>query len=129
MRASAPTVGDYMTADPVTIGRAQLASRALDLMQQRSIRHLPVLHEGKLCGVVSHRELHVLEELELVHELVLVDAVMTRDPLVVTPTDTLKATIERMILLKVGSAVVEEGGKVVGILTTIDALRALADRL
>ena len=51
------TVADYMTRKPFTIGRAQTARHALELMRSHNVRHLPVLYEGRLCGVVSLREL------------------------------------------------------------------------
>jgi len=123
-------VSDYMTREPVTIGRAQTASRALELMRQHDVRHLPVLYEGDLCGLISLRELSLVEQLEdVVPELILVDAVMAREPLSATPDESLAVVADRMADQKAGSAVVIEGGRVVGILTTIDTLHALADAL
>lgn len=123
-------VSEYMTRKPVTIGRAQTASRALELMQRNDVRHLPVLYEGQLCGLISHRELALVDQLEdVVPDLILVDAIMTKEPLAAAPDDSLAEVATRMAKAKAGSAVVLDKDQVVGILTTVDALRALAESL
>jgi len=47
------TVADYMTAGPYTIGREQSLVAAKQMMQRIHVRHLPVLHGGKLVGVFT----------------------------------------------------------------------------
>jgi CBS domain-containing protein len=54
---------------------------------------------------------------------------MTADALVVAPEDTLGEVAERMQELDVGSALVAEYGRLIGILTSRDLLRALAGRV
>lgn len=124
------TVRDYMTAGPYTIGSEQSLAKAHELMRENAVRHLPVLHAGRLAGMVSVRDLHLVETLKDVDpEAVSVEEAMTRDPFVVAP-DALLADVARdMAEKKLGSAIVAEKGKVVGVLTTVDALRALADAL
>ena len=46
-------VADAMTRDVVTAGPAMSVEEGLALMTDRRIRHLPVLEEGKLIGVIS----------------------------------------------------------------------------
>jgi len=58
-----------------------------------------------------------------------VGEVMTADPLVVAPEDTLGEVAERMRERDVGSALVAEFGRLIGILTSRDMLRALAGRV
>ncbi len=53
---------------------------------------------------------------------------MTRDLLTVAPEDTLGEVAERMVKAKVGSAVVADFGRMIGILTERDLLRAVAGR-
>jgi sulfide:quinone oxidoreductase len=55
--------------------------------------------------------------------------VMTADPLVVAPEDTLGEVAEKMRDRDVGSALVADSGRLIGILTSRDMLRALAGRV
>ena len=57
-----------------------------------------------------------------------IGSLMTTDFLMVEPWDTLGETAERMVRLDVGSALVVESGRLVGILTSRDLVRALAGR-
>src|SRR5437879_4833811 len=50
------TIRDYMTPAPHTIGVEQPLAVAAALMQAHHIRHLPVLHGGKLVGILSERD-------------------------------------------------------------------------
>jgi len=60
---------------------------------------------------------------------VTIGEVMTADPLVVAPEDTLGEVAERMRERDVGSALVADYGRLIGILTSRDMLRALAGRV
>lgn len=53
----ASTVGKWMTANPVTAGAGDEAAAALQVMIDRGFRHLPVIGDGGLIGVVSMRQL------------------------------------------------------------------------
>ncbi|MDX1659310.1 MAG: CBS domain-containing protein [Nitriliruptorales bacterium] len=64
MRASAAgvdthraTVGRWMTGDPVVANATDEAAAALQVMIDNGFRHLPVIGEGGLIGVVSMRSL------------------------------------------------------------------------
>ena len=75
-----PAVRKFMTTTPVTIEGDQTMSQAHALMAREQIRHLPVLSAGKLVGVITQSELHLVESLSMVDpNLMPVDAVMTRD--------------------------------------------------
>ena len=47
------TVGDEMTAPAITVTPDEAALGALSLMTKRRIRHLPVLEDGQVIGIVS----------------------------------------------------------------------------
>jgi acetoin utilization protein AcuB len=119
------TIREYMTPGPHTIGREQSLVAARQLMHKNHIRHLPVLHGGELVGVVSDRELEVMEALPGSKQLSVEDAMV---PAVYTTSeDTPLATVAAdMSRLKLGSVVVVDGGHVVGVFTASDGLRALA---
>jgi acetoin utilization protein AcuB len=124
------TIADRMTRTPHLIGAEQSMKSAHDLMRAHEIRHLPVLHGGKLIGLLSIRDLHLVETLPGVDpETVRVEEAMTQDVYAVEPKTPLKQVVKEMAARKLGSAVVVEGTKVVGLFTTIDALDLLAERL
>lgn len=124
------TIRDYMTESPHTIGSEQSLTKAHALMRDHNIRHLPVLHGGQLAGMVTVRDLHLVETLKDVDpESVRVEEAMTSEPYVVAPNALLKDVVLEMAERKLGSAIVVDGKKVVGVFTTVDALRALADAI
>jgi acetoin utilization protein AcuB len=96
-------------------------------MRETGARHLPVVEQSRLVGIVSERD--VLSYLETRTDLdpthLLVKAVMQTDVYSVDRATPLDVVAERMADQKYGSAVVWNGGEVVGIFTTIDANRAL----
>jgi acetoin utilization protein AcuB len=121
------TVGDFMTGAPCLIQRHETLATAHRTMREHRIRHLPVLEGLRLVGIVSDRDLHLVETLRDVDPaLVRVDEAMTPDPYTVAPGASLLTVARSMAKSKHGSAVVVKGGRVVGIFTTTDALDALA---
>ena len=100
------------------------------MMREHQIRHLPVLRGDQLVGLVSLRDLHLLEALDDVDpDKVRVSEAMTDEPYAVEVGTPLREVALNMGAHKWGSAVVLDGGKVVGVFTTIDAMRALANLL
>jgi acetoin utilization protein AcuB len=126
-----PTVKRYMSRQPWTISPSAKMSEAHRVMREHHIRHLPVLDEGKLVGIVSERDLHLIETLPGSDpEDVTVDEAMIADVYAVSPDEEVDKVIEKMADNKLGSAlVVTRNGKVEGIFTTIDALQCFADVL
>ena len=125
-----PTIQKYMTPNPHSIGAEQTLARAQALMAEHGIRHLPVMHEGKLLGIVTDRDLHLVESLKDVDpKLVTASDAMSRSVYAVAPDAPLDEVVGTMAEKKVGSAVVLQNGKIVGIFTTIDVCLALADLL
>ncbi|HWP04812.1 MAG TPA: CBS domain-containing protein [Polyangiaceae bacterium] len=123
-------ISQRMTKTPHLIGAEQSLRTAHDLMQKYEIRHLPVLHGGKLIGLVSQRDLHLVETLRDVDpEAVRVEEAMTQDVYAVEPKTALKEVVLEMAQRKLGSAVVVQGSTVVGVFTTVDALECLAELL
>jgi acetoin utilization protein AcuB len=122
-----PRVDQFMSRTPVTIGRDQPMSEAHKLMRSHGIRHLPVLHGGQLVGLVSDRDLHLVETLRDVDPTkVMVEEAMSPDPYVVAPDVAIDVVVAAMADRKLGSAVVMRHREVLGIFTTVDALHAFA---
>jgi acetoin utilization protein AcuB len=123
-------VEQYMTRGAHTIGREQTLATAHRMMREHGFRHLPVLDGGKLVGIVSQRDLHLIETLADVNpDEVRVEEAMTTEVFTVRPDAPLAEVARTMADQKLGSAVVMVGEKVVGIFTAVDAHRALADLL
>jgi acetoin utilization protein AcuB len=121
------TVQEFMTVGPVVIARGRTLSEAHRVMRERSIRHLPVVEAGRLVGVVSQRDLYLLETLQGVDPATeTVEEAMTRETYSVPPDAPLDDVAAEMAERRVGSAVVVDRGSVIGLFTTTDALRALA---
>jgi acetoin utilization protein AcuB len=121
-------IKDYMTAAPVSIALDAELDEAIALMQEHGIRHLPVTDGGALTGIVSERDLTIVQS--LVSESgnrVSVAETMTPEPYCVPPDAPLSAVAQHMADAKIGCAIVEQpAGQIVGLFTTTDALRALA---
>jgi acetoin utilization protein AcuB len=130
MRHSIPAIRNYMTLSPHSIGGEQTLADARAMMLGNDIRHLPVLNEGKLVGVVTYSEVHALDVFAGVdgQEVTVWDA-MTTSVYAVSPETPLDEVASEMAFHKYGCVVVMQDHDVVGIFTTVDACRALADSL
>jgi acetoin utilization protein AcuB len=125
-----PTVRQYMTPAPHTIARHRSLATARKVMFDHRVRHLPVLEEGKIVGLLSERDLLLVETLPNVNPTnVRVEDAMVEEVYTATPDMPIGEVIETMVTRKLGSVVVLEGEHVVGVFTTIDALRALHNLL
>ena len=127
-------VGDIMSVSPVTITPSTSVHEAQALMQQRKIRHLPVLKDGRLVGMLSDRDIRLvlpspatsLTVWEIRHLLdkLTVGEVMTYFVMTTAPDCPVTEAVGRMLGHKVGALPVIEDRQVVGILTRTDVLRA-----
>ena len=78
--ASATPVSEIMTANPDTLSPDDFAGDALELMQSRKYRHLPVTEDGKCVGMVSIRDLYAAVKLALEEDIKETEAFVFRDP-------------------------------------------------
>lgn len=124
------TVGEYMTPSPHSVAVDRKLADAHKLMRQYKIRHLPVLEGGALVGLVSERDLALVETLRDVDPAeVEVEEAMSPDPYVVSSDTPLQEVAITMWKKKYGSAVVKDGKHIAGVFTTTDALRVLVTML
>ena len=127
-------VRDVMSASPVTIPPSLSVHEAHTLMQQRKVRHLPVLKDGCLVGIVSDRDIRLvlpspatsLAVWELRHLLdkLTVGEMMTYFVMTTAPERLMTEAVGRMLGHRVGALPVVENRRVIGILTRTDVLRA-----
>ncbi len=124
-----PQVIAMMTPFPYSIDLEQTAAEARAPMDARGFRHLPVTAAGKICGILSDRDLRTalgggtvsppatpLRVRDVYHD----------EPYVVEADAPLDQVATAMAERHIGSAVVTKDGKLVGVFTTTDACRALA---
>ena len=126
-------VRQYMTALPETIDESLSLFDAKDRMYRLGGHHLPVVRDGKLVGILSHRDIAVAESITSGKpSQIPVSQVMTPVPFSCGPEAHVEAVAREMAAHHYGSAVIvdpDHPAKIVGIFTTTDALRALADAL
>jgi len=129
--ASNTPISEHMSPAPHSIRSTQSLAAAHKLMRSHRLRHLPVLDAaGRLVGIVSERDLYLLETFKDVDaQAVQVEAAMTSDIYAVSPGEPLGNVVREMARNKNGCALVVESGNVVGIFTAIDALQAFAEQL
>lgn len=127
---SIPQLSKFMTTTPHSVGTDQKLSVALKLMQDNSIRHLPVLKAGKVYGILSDRDVKYISSFKDVNpdELTVEDA-CHEEPFTVSPTSPLDEVVEIMAEKRWGSVLVTDNNKLVGIFTAIDGLKALSELL
>lgn len=117
------TVSDLLKGDLVVAQETDTIARAMEIMSQESIHHLPVVDgEGKLAGLVSDRDL--LRALAgSMGRTDPIGAIMARGVVSVEPTAHAHAAAEVMLDAQIHCLpVTEKGGKLVGIITATDFL-------
>lgn len=125
-----PTIEKFMTPLVHTVRAGATFAEAHALMRRHGIRHLPVLEGGRLVGIVSERDLYLLETFGAGGaKEIAVEEGMSQDVLAVPPSALAGEVARTMAERKLGSAVIARDGHVLGIFTTVDALRVLAGQL
>ena len=130
MTKAIPTIQKFMTTTPHTVGVEQTLSHAKMMMQELNIRHLPVLEGGSLVGLISEKDVNFLlsfQDVDIKKELV--SQAMTTDLVKVGVNSHLDEVCREMAQKKIGSVLVEDNHKLVGIFTWIDALCAMDELL
>lgn len=127
-------VQDLMSTAPVTILPELSVSAAHALMQERQIRHLPVVEQHRLVGMVSDRDIRLVlpspatslsvGEIHHLLDQLTVREMMTRFVMTAAPTLPVTTAVSRMLRHRIGALPVTEDRQVIGILTRSDVLRA-----
>jgi acetoin utilization protein AcuB len=135
------TASDLMTADPTTVTPQASVAEAWDLMRELEVRHLPVVENGALVGMLSDRDLArfdvarllLVEDAETLRQELAtpIVKVMSTDVIAVNPETELEEIVELLVEHRIGAVPVirSHTRKVVGIVSYIDVLQALQDVL
>lgn len=143
-----PTVGDVMRRKPITIDPDAPIGTAMAAMVERGVRHLPVVDDdGGLIGMLTDRDIRsaviapalverlperwrrLANALQERGEALRVCDVMTWDCVTTRVDASLAQAAAVMLDGRFGCLPVTEDGRLIGILTEHDVLRALAERL
>lgn len=124
--ADTKTVASLMRPAPVTIGQNEALDRVEALMRDAGVHQLPVVEDGRLIGIVTR---HDLIRQTGYWEQTKVDAVMTQNPVCVTPATRLHAAITLLLDEDINALPVVAEGTLVGMLSKTDILRFAARRL
>ncbi|MFP4377438.1 MAG: CBS and ACT domain-containing protein [Spirochaetales bacterium] len=131
------TVRSVMTQNPYTVEKSTPVTDAQTIMQREKIHRLPVLHGGKLVGIISEKDLlyatpspatslNVYEMNNLLSKLK-VESVMSKKVLTVEPSTLVEDAARKLVDNDIGGLPVVENHKLVGIITESDLFRLLID--
>jgi len=132
-------VKKWMTTNPFVLAADQPIKVAVQQQVENRIRHMPVVRNNALVGILTDRDLKralpsvmagaTPEEYRAFMERTLVSEVMTPNPITCEPETDLRDAVRIFVEHKFGSIPVVENGRVVAILCQTDALRALLNLL
>ncbi len=121
-------VKEIMNKAPITISPDTTLCDAYKLMQEKNIRHLPVLENDKLVGIVTDRDLRFatsrLKERPF-DPKDKVESVMITPVQTALPSEPIESAAKMMRELKIGCLPVLENSRLVGIITIADLLDAM----
>ncbi|SDB04177.1 acetoin utilization protein AcuB [Desulfonatronum thiosulfatophilum] len=130
-------ISDWMTRDVISVEQDVSMMKVSKIMKEKRIRRLPVVDAGnKLLGIVTDRDIKEASPSKAttldIHELyyllseIKVKDIMTKKPFTVLPNDTIERAALVMMEKRVGGLpVVDEQGKVAGIITESDVFKVL----
>ncbi len=122
-------VRDLMIPDPIAITANASISDAIELMKANHIRHLPVVSRGKkLEGLVTLADLKQGLIPSMLGDIDLKD-LMIKEPITLAPEDDIETAAQIIYKNKIGGLPVIKNGRLVGIITETDMLRAFIDMM
>ncbi len=131
-------VRNWMQRRPVTISPQETLRAGWRVIRERRVRHLPVVEEGKLVGIVTDRDLRQalpsravgleLHEVPHLAEKVRIWEVMARVVVTIHGEAPIEEAAHLLLRYRIGGLPVVKGDTLVGIITKTDLLRALLER-
>lgn len=119
---------NFTTQNPITVTEDIAIDELIMLMEGAGIRHLPVVGQGKVIGIISDRDIRLFSGLSDPEKYqVCAGDIMSPNPLTLSSNTPLEDVALLMSDKKVGSVIVVEDGQFYGIFTATDALNALVE--
>jgi acetoin utilization protein AcuB len=133
-------VSELMTRKLITVAPHDSVEGAVRLLRQRGVRHLLVMNEGRLVGILSDRDIKRAMDpgrskkkllniggLFFLLEPILVREIMTSKPVTIRPDASAQEAAAVMVTERFGALPVERNGETIGIITETDLLRHFAE--
>src|SRR5690554_130352 len=138
MKKSEP-VSKIMSTNLITINNSNSLQDAEKLFKQHKIRHIPVVSNKKIIGILSLTDLLRLSFVDTygaddsnvdtaIYNMLGIEQVMVGDPVHVSPTKTIREVAEILSVNEFHALPVVEDGILVGIVTTTDLLNYLLEQ-
>lgn len=132
-------ISNIMSTNLITIGTHNTLFDAEKLFKQHKIRHIPVVDNKKIIGILSLTDLLRLSFVDTygeddsqvdnaIYDMLGIEQVMVSNPVHVAPTKTIKEVAEILSKQEFHALPVVDGGKLVGIVTTTDLLNYLLEQ-
>lgn len=118
---------EIMKSTPWTATEITTLGHAYQLMANNHIRHLPVIRDGKLIGILSERDILEYRATTPFREdwwRAPVSVAMVAQPQTAGPDDSLTEVAGRLAAAKIGAMPIVERGALLGIITVTDVLEA-----
>jgi len=122
-------IRSLMVKNPISISLNASIQEALDTMKSHSIRHLPVVGQDRtLLGFLTLSDLKQGLLPSMLENLTLAD-LMIKKPIVMSPENDVEDAAQLIYRRKIGGMPIVENGKLVGIITVTDLLRAFIEMM
>jgi acetoin utilization protein AcuB len=130
------TANDLMTVNPLSVSPDTPLRNVVDIMHEEGYRHLPIVEDNKLVGIVTDRDVRIqldspvlhLDRINWAEEFAQMTAAtcMTVNPITVAPDTSIKKVAKILSTYKFGALPVVDDGMLVGIISEVDLLAYLA---
>ncbi len=127
------TVREIMMASPVTLAPGDTLDLANDIMSLGRIRHIPIVEDSRVAGIVSQRDLFGAavgvvmglkgKEAKDLLKSFRIKEVMRHPAITISPDASIKEAAHLMAEKKIGCLPVVDGENLVGLVTLTNILR------
>jgi CBS domain-containing membrane protein len=133
-----PTIRDLMAQNPATLDRNETLDIPDTIMNLGRIRHMPVVEDGRVVGILSQRDLFRSalivalgfgrKTTSALIKTIRVKEVMTKPAITITADAAVSDAARLMIEKKIGCLPVVENERLIGLITETDILRSVVER-
>ena len=123
-------INDIVQRDLATVAQHASLAEVLRVLNRKGVRHVPVIENERLVGIISDRDIKAALALSLGPggETIYRTAgqIMTRDPETIVPMSPVEEAARIMVTRRISALPVTEQGRLIGIVTETDLLRLLS---
>lgn len=129
-------VSKIMSSNPITVNTTHSLKEVSEIFEEKHIRHLPVVSGNKVIGIISKTDLQKIsfvnalrhkEVTTAMYDVLSIEQVMTKDVNTIQKEDTIHTAAEILGESEYHALPVLDGEELVGIVTTTDLIKYLAD--